>query len=73
MFEGFAQILATAFVLDQQRAFPQQVEIAFFAADFLDTLLKGGHFAALDAKDLKKFIPEAFGIGLLTFDMLPIV
>jgi hypothetical protein len=59
-------------VLYQQRAFPQQVDIAVFVTQLLDALLKGGNLAALDAKDLKELVSEAFGVRFLAFDVLPV-
>lgn len=73
LFVSPGQIPATAFVLNQQRAFPQQVDIAVFVTQLLDALLKGGDLAALDAKGLKKLVPEAFGVRLLSFDVLPVL
>src|SRR5450830_227870 len=72
LIEGFDQILAAAFVLDEQGAFPQQVDVAVFLVYFLDAPLKCGDLAALDAEDLEKLIPEALGIGVFAFDVFPV-
>src|SRR5450830_157278 len=72
LIEGFDQILAAAFVLDEQGAFPQQVDVAVFLVYFLDEPLKCGDLAAFDAEDLEKLIPEALGIGVFAFDVFPV-
>lgn len=73
LLERLGQILAPALVLDQQRAFPPQVDVAVLVVDFLDALLEGGDLAALDAEDLEELVPETLGIGVFAFDVSPVL
>ena len=53
-----AEVLSEALVLDQQRAFPEQVNVAVLPRDALDRLLKAGHQPALDAEHIEELVPE---------------
>ena len=60
---GFAEVLAEALVLDQQRAFPEQVNVAVLPGDALDRLFKAGHQPALDAEHVEELVPEGLFLG----------
>ena len=55
---GPIEILATGFVLDDQHAFPEQIDGTGLVAQFFDRGLEGGHAAAGDAEDIEEFVPE---------------
>lgn len=52
------KIAAPRLMLNQQFALPEQVNESLSVTELLNWLFKGRHFAALDPKDLKKFIIE---------------
>src|ERR1019366_133312 len=60
---GLAEVLPKALVLDQQRAFPEQVNVAVLPRDALDWLLKAGHQPALDAQHIEELVPEGLFLG----------
>ena len=73
LMEGLDQTFAPAFVLNQQRALPEQVNVAVLAADFFDALFKRRYLTALDAKHVKKFVPKTFSVSVFTFHMPPLL
>jgi len=52
-------------VLDQQHAFPEQINKTLFVTQFSDGLLERRDALAADSKDMEKAIPEGFGFGIL--------
>lgn len=61
-----------AFMLDEEFAFPEQVDEAVGAAEALDGLFKGGDEAALNAEDVEELVPEGLLVGLFAFGRGPI-
>ena len=62
---GLAEVLSEALVLDQQRGFPEQVNVAVLPRDALDWLLEAGHQPALDAEHVEELVPEGLFLGSL--------
>src|ERR1035441_3073578 len=63
---GLAEVLPEALVFDQQRAFPEQVNVTVLPRDALDRLLEAGHQPALDAEHVEELVPEGLFLGSLT-------
>ncbi|WBT05848.1 hypothetical protein PFY01_14200 [Brevundimonas vesicularis] len=59
-------------MLDQQLAFPEQVDEALALAKLLDWLLEGGDQAALDAEDLEKVVVKALGFATFVTGVGPL-
>lgn len=57
------QAFTPTFVLDQQRTFPEQVDVTVFAVELLDARFKRRNLTALDAKHLEKFIPKLLALA----------
>ena len=66
------QVTASALLLDQQHARPEQVDEAGRVVEPLDALLVPGDGAALDAEDLEERIVEALGLALLVRGVGPL-
>jgi hypothetical protein len=66
------QILAARFVLDQQRALPQQVDVPVAAVELPDALLEARHAPARHAEDVEERVPEALGVRVLAFGVFPV-
>ena len=69
---GARQILAPTLLLHQQRALPEQVDIAIALVEFFDALLEARHLAALHAKDLEKGVEKTLGLGVFVLCVLPL-
>ena len=69
---GPVEVFAARLVLDQQHAFPEQVDEALLVAELFDRLLKRGEPLATDAEDIEKAVPEGFGFGVFGGFVLPI-
>jgi len=59
----FAKIFASRLVLDEQATWPEQVNEAPVAREFLNWFLKGGDGAATDAEDIEEVVPEGLAFG----------
>ena len=70
---GAGQVFAAALLLDEQGAFPEQVDVAVARIELLDALLEARHLAALHAEDLEEGIKETLGVGVFRFGVLPLV
>ena len=70
---GFAEVLAKAFVFDQEGAFPEQVNVAVLAGNAADRFLEAGDDAAAEAKHLEELVPKGLLLGGLAFRAGPIV
>ena len=66
------ELRAPALVLDQQFAFPQQIDVTVLAVNLLDLVFEACHTAALDAEDFKELVPERLRFRVLGFGVLPI-
>jgi hypothetical protein len=70
---GRTKVLAGALVLYQQRAFPEQVNVAILPRDALDRLFKARHQPPLDAEHVEELVPEGLFLGSLAPRAGPIV
>lgn len=61
---GFAEVLAAAFVFDENDARPKKVNVAVISGKSLDGLLEAGDGAAGNSKDVEELIPEGLLFGL---------
>lgn len=64
---GAIEIFTARFVLNQQVAFPQPVNVTVAVAEFFDLLLETADAPLVDAKDLEEFDPERFCVGVFRF------
>lgn len=62
---GAVEITASRLVLNQQLAFPEQVDETLAVAQLLDRLLEGGDQAAFDAEDLEEVVVEGLRVAPL--------
>lgn len=62
--KGGTEVFSARFVLDNQHALPQQVDVAATAVGLLDRLLEGGDATARNAEYLEERVPEALGFGV---------
>ena len=56
---SLAQVLASAFVLDEDDARPKEIDVAIFAGEVLDRLFKTSYCTPAYTEGVEKFIPEA--------------
>ena len=66
------QILAARLVLDQQHAFPQQINETARAVGLFDRSLERRHPPPSHPENGEEAIPEAFGLGILGCCVVPI-
>ena len=69
---GAVEILAERLVLDEQRALPEQVDVAVLAVDFLDTLFEAGNAPTRYAEHLEERVQERLGVRVLGLGVLPL-
>ena len=72
LLEGAVEVSATGFVLDEEFAFPEEIDEAAVAVGFGDGGLKGGDAAAGDAEDVEEGVPEGLGFGVLGGVVFPL-
>ena len=65
LLEGAVEVLAARFVLDQQDAFPQQIDETALAVGLLHQFLETGDASAGDAEDVEETVPECLRFGIL--------
>mgnify|MGYP003551574649 CR=1 FL=1 len=68
---GLAEVLASALVLGEQHAFPEEVDEAVAAAQVSYRLLETGHMSPRESEDFEELIPESFGLGVLAIFRCP--
>ncbi len=68
-----AKVQAGAFLFDQQRAGPEQVDKAMAIVQQLDALFIDRDLLALDAENLEKFIVECLGLAALIVRVFPFI
>jgi len=69
---GLQQILARAFLFNQQHTRPEKInETALVALDQLDLLFEHRDTLAINAEDIEKFVIEALGFTLFIMRLLP--
>ncbi len=64
---GVIQVFTARFVLDQQVAFPQPVDVAVAVIEFFDFLLETADAPRSDAEHMEKLDPERLGVGVFRF------
>jgi len=65
------QVFTARFVLDQQIAFPQPVDVTVAAIELFDFLFETADAPRGDAEHVEKFDPERFGVGVFRFRPCP--
>jgi len=68
---GAVEIFAARFVLDEERTFPEEVDVTLLVAELFDGFFKAGDALAVDAEDVEEFGPEGFGFGVFGGLKLP--
>lgn len=66
------EILAPALVLDEQDAFPQEIDVAVLAVDLLHAAFEARHAPPRHAEHVEERVPEASCVGVLVLGMLPV-
>ena len=73
LLSGSAQVKPRRFLLDQQLALPEQVEIAALLVGKIDAMLEAGHALARHAKHLEKCIVKRLAFAALIMGVLPLI
>ncbi len=68
---GPVEVFAARFVLDQQHAFPEQINEALFVAELFDWFLEAGDALAVYSEDVEELNPEWLGFGIFRSLILP--
>nr|WP_297489540.1 hypothetical protein [Acidocella sp.] len=58
-------------MLDEEHAFPEEVNKALFVAEFFDGFLEGGDALARGAEDFEEFVVEGLGLAALIMGGAP--
>ncbi|NLA40447.1 MAG: hypothetical protein GX874_03405 [Smithella sp.] len=61
---GFIQTFAARFVLNDQNAFPEKIDVAVVIAEFFDRFFEAGDAFAGNAEDIEEAVPEGFGFSV---------
>ncbi len=72
LFLGAQQVAPGALLLDQEHAFPEQVDVALPVSELLDRLLERGDLPSLHTEDLEEVVIEALGLAPLVCGAGPI-
>ena len=71
LFLGAREIPAGTLLLDEEHAFPEQVDEASLVTKFLDGFLEAGDAAARDAENLEKLVVEGLAFPTFVVGMVP--